>query len=161
MKLTIKNITSNALLAATYVVLTMATFPISFLGIQFRIAEILILLCFFRKDYVFGCTIGCVIANLFSSIGLVDVLFGGLATLISCLLICFCKRLWLACIFPVVFNAFIVGFELFYFLKEPFWISTSLVAIGELTIMILGYILFSLLKSKTKILIRLGANQNI
>ena len=86
-KITTKDIVSNALIAALYVVLTLITYPISFLGIQFRFAEILVLLCFFRKDYSIGLIIGCAIANLASSIGLVDVGFGTAATVVACVCI--------------------------------------------------------------------------
>lgn len=161
MKITIKNIVSNAIIAAAYFVLTMASYPISFLGIQFRVAECLILLCFFRKDYVIGCTLGCIIANFFSSIGFIDVLFGSIATLLSCLAICICKHLIAAIFMPVVFNAFVVGFELYHFLNEPFWISVGLVAMGEMVVMIFGYVVFSLLKKNKKLLVGLGANHNL
>lgn len=161
MKIKTRNIVSNAIVAAAYFVLTLATYPISFLGIQFRVAEILILLCFFRKDYLIGCTLGCIIANLFSSIGFIDVLFGSIATLLAGLAICFCKHLIVAIFMPVIFNAFIVGFELYHFLAEPFWISVGLVALGEMVVMILGYVVFSLLKKNKNILIGLGANQNL
>ena len=159
-KITTKDIVSNALIAALYVVMTLITYPISFLGIQFRFAEILVLFCFFRKDYSIGLIIGCAIANLTSSIGLVDVGFGTLATAIACGCIIFCKHLAIACIFPVVANAFIVGFELYQFLGLNFWISVGQVAIGEATVMIVAYIIYTLLKRKPKFYDLIGANQN-
>ena len=160
-KITTKDIVSNALIAALYVVLTLITYPISYLGIQFRFAEILVLLCFFRKDYSIGLIIGCAIANLASSIGLVDVGFGTLATLLACLGIIFCKHLAIACIFPVLTNSFIVGFELYQFLGLPFWLSVGEVAIGEATVMVVGYILFMILKRRKTFFDSIRANQNI
>lgn len=161
MKITTKDIISNALIAALYVVLTLITYPISFLGIQFRFAEIMVLLCFWRKDYSIGLIIGCAIANLASSIGLVDVGFGTLATLIACVGIMFMKQLAIACIFPVVANAFIVGFELWKFLDCPFWLSVGQVAIGEFTVMVVGYILFMVLKRRKTFFTAIRATQNI
>ena len=161
MKITTKDIISNALIAALYVVLTLITYPISYLGIQFRFAEIMVLLCFFRKDYAIGLIIGCAIANLASSIGIVDVGFGTLATLIACLGIIFMKQLAIACIFPVISNAFIVGFELWKFLGLPFWLSVGEVALGEFVVMVVGYILFMVLKRRPNFFNAIRANQNI
>ena len=161
MKITTKDIIANSLIAALYVVLTMITYPFSYMGIQFRVAEIMVLLCFFRKDYVFGLVIGCAIANLPSAIGLVDVGFGSLATLIACLGIMFMKNLGIACLFPVVSNAFIVGFELWKFLGLPFWISVGEVAIGEFAVMVVGYIFFMLIKRRKGFFDTIRANQNI
>ena len=161
MKITTKDIIANALIAALYVVLTLITYPISYLGIQFRFAEIMVLLCFWRKDYAIGLIVGCAIANLASSIGLVDVGFGTLATMIACLGIIFMKQLAIACIFPVVSNAFIVGFELWKFLGLPFWLSVGQVALGETVVMIVGYVLFMILKRRKTFFDNIRANQNI
>ena len=161
MKVTTKDIIANALIAALYVVLTLITYPISYLGIQFRFAEIMVLLCFWRKDYSIGLIIGCAIANLASSIGLVDVGFGTLATVIACVGIMFMKQLAIACLFPIVANAFIVGFELYQFLGLPFWLSVGEVAIGEATVMVVGYVLFMVLKRRNKFFEVIRANQNI
>ncbi len=64
-----KKIIRIAVVAALYAVLTLALSWISFNSIQFRVAEILIILCFFRKDYVYSLVIGCAIANCFSPMG--------------------------------------------------------------------------------------------
>ena len=161
MKITTRDIISNALIAAIYVVLTLITYPVSFLGIQFRIAEVMVLLCFFRKDYAIGLVLGCAIANLTSTIGLVDVGFGTLATLLTCLCVMFCKQLAIACIFPVLFNGFIVGFELWKFLGEPFWMSVGTVALGEFAVMVVGYIVYMILKRRPNFFENIRANQNI
>lgn len=161
MKITTRDIIVNSLIAAVYVVLTMITYPFSYMGIQFRVAEIMVLLCFFRKDYAFGLVIGCAIANLPSAIGLVDVGFGSLATLIACLGIMFMKNLGIACLFPIVSNAFIVGFELWKFLGLPFWISVGEVALGEFAVMVVGYIFFMLIKRRKGFFETIRANQNI
>lgn len=145
----VRTITSNGLVAAIYFLLTFATSSFSFLGIQVRLAEILVLLCFFRRDYTFGVTLGCVIANLLSPIGMWDVLFGSLATLLSCLLISFSKHLFIASLFPVVINAFVVGAELYFLLAEPFWLNAGLVAAGEfLAVSLIGYLLFLMVGKK-------------
>ncbi|MEA5061385.1 MAG: QueT transporter family protein [Erysipelotrichaceae bacterium] len=161
MKITSKDIVYNAMICALYVALTIISIPISFYGLQFRIAEILVLLCFFNKKYVIGITLGTAIANLASPIGLVDVGFGTLATFLACIVIIFMKKLAIAAIFPVLFNSFIVGFELWWVLNEPFWISVAQVAIGELGVMIVAYIIFTFLKKRKDFQIIVNASQNV
>lgn len=160
-KFTTRDLIANSMIMAVYVVLTMVTYPVSFLGIQFRIAEIMVLLVFFRKDYAIGLVLGCAVANLPSAIGLVDVGFGSLATALACVCIMFSKQLAIACLFPILFNAFIVGFELYQFLGLPFWLSTAEVAIGETAVMIVGYIFFMLIKRRKGFFTTIRANQNI
>ena len=82
----IKNITLLSLIAALYVVLSLVLAPISFGIVQFRIAEVLVLLCFFKKEFCISLVVGCFITNLFSPFGL-DILFGTLHTLISVIFI--------------------------------------------------------------------------
>lgn len=156
----IEIISYNSTIAALYVILTYITFPISYGQIQFRFAECLILLCFFRKDYIFGLTIGCAISNLLSTIGLFDVLFGSLATFLSCLFIIYSKHLLIAIIFPILFNSVIVGFELFWLLKEVFWLSCLFVGLGELGVMLISYIIYFSLRKKESFYSFIRANQN-
>jgi len=157
----IKILTRNAIIAALYVALSLITYPISFLSVQFRLAEVLVLLCFFRRDYVIGITLGCLITNAFSPLWPWDMLFGTLATLISCLAISYVKQLWLACLFPIAVNAFAIGFELWRFMQTEFWISTLYVAIGELIVMFVGYILVWILKRRKHFYELIRANRNI
>ena len=160
-KFTTKDLLANSMILALYVVLTYITYPISYMGIQFRVAEIMVLLVFFRKDYAIGLILGCAVVNLPSGIGLIDVLFGTMATALACICIMFCKQLAIACIFPVLFNAFIVGFELYQFLGLPFWISVAEVALGETVVMIVGYIFFMLIKRRKNFFNTIRARQNL
>ncbi|MGX7111822.1 QueT transporter family protein [Gemella cuniculi] len=77
---TIKVLTVQALIAAIYVVLTVAIAPFSYGAIQFRISESLSQLVVFSKKYWFPITLGVAIANIFSPLGIVDVFFGTLGT---------------------------------------------------------------------------------
>lgn len=160
MKVDVKVITRNALIAAVYVALTLLTYPISFMGIQVRLAEILVLLCFFRKDYALGLTLGCLISNS-ASFHPLDMLIGTIATLLSCIGVMFCKHLCIAILFPVVLNGAIIGIELNILLKEPLWFSIMTVAIGELIAMSVGYILFMLLKKNKRFFELIDAKQNL
>lgn len=159
----VKRIASNGIVAALYFVLTVATSAFSYGAIQVRVAEALVLLCFFRKDYIAGVTIGCFLANLFSTMPMpiIDMIFGTLATLVSSVLIAFMKQLFIATLFPVFVNAFVVGAELYFMLGEPFWLSCLTVGIGEfIAVSVLGYILFRILAKQESILRIIGATQN-
>lgn len=158
----VKRIVQNALVAAVYFILTFITSPFAFLGAQIRIAEVLVLLCFFRRDFTIGLTLGCLLANLMSPLGLPDVLFGTLATLVSCIGVSFMKQLALATLIPVVVNGFVVGAELYFVLEEPFWLNVGLVAAGEfVAVSILGYLLFFLLGKRQDFLRVIDANMNL
>lgn len=135
-----------ALTAAIYVTLTLLIAPLSYGVIQFRIAEVLTLLCFYKKDYCYALILGCVIANLFSPLGILDLCFGVLSTIFSVIGIRYCKKLWTASLFPTVSMVFI-AWELT-FVGEPFWFSLLTTAIGEFVVVsVLGVSLFRLLES--------------
>ncbi|MDD7183948.1 QueT transporter family protein, partial [Peptostreptococcus porci] len=61
------SIAKQAMVAALYAVLTWAIPSLSYGPIQFRVSEIMTLLAFYNPQYVIGLTVGCAIANLFSS----------------------------------------------------------------------------------------------
>ena len=158
----LKTICRNAFIAANYVVLTYATSAISFGPIQVRISEALVLLCFFRKDYIYGITLGCLIANLFSPYLPWDLIVGTAATFFSCLCICFCKHLFIAGLFPVIFNAFAVGAEIAVIDELPFWLIVGEVGLGEfVAVCVIGYLIYRLLKQNSRFLEIIGANQNL
>lgn len=149
-------IATIGVVAAIYVVVTIVGADLSYGPIQFRVAEALMLLCFFNKDYIFSLTIGCFIANIFSTVGLIDTVVGTSATLISAIMIYLFRkedntvRLVICSLFPVIANGLLVGAELNLVLKLPFWLSVGEVAFGEFVcVTVLGVIVFRLL-SKNK-----------
>ncbi|MCI2068212.1 MAG: QueT transporter family protein [Bacilli bacterium] len=145
-QITTKYIAQNAVVAAVYFILTIILAPYSYLGIQFRIAELLVLLCFWRPDFIIGVTLGCFLANTLSSLGPWDMLFGTLATLVSALLVAYASpRLFISIIYPTAVNAFVVGAELYFILGEAFWVQVGLVAIGEGAVMIVSYLIWLIL----------------
>ena len=155
----------GALIAAIYAALTYFLQPISFGGQQLRISEALTILPVFTPAAIPGLTIGCVIGNLSSPFGIVDIILGSLATLLASV----CTRMtrnirlknipWLSPVFPVLFNAVIIGLEIAYFLPEGItWVgfaaSALSVGIGELIVCyVLGLPLFAAL-DRTKIFLR-------
>lgn len=156
-----KKIIRIAVVAALYAVLTLALSWISFNSIQFRVAEILIILCFFRKDYVYSLVIGCAIANCFSPMGVYDITFGTIATLLSALSVAFIKRIEIGLSLTVIFNALIVGAELYYVLESPFWFSCGFVAIGEFVVLVVGYFVYLGLRKNEWFLNLIGSEKTV
>lgn len=109
MKINTRNLITAAVVGALYAVLTMVLAPISYGALQFRVSEVLCILPFFMPSTAWGLFVGCIVANLMSTAGVLDVVFGSLATLITCLCIAWCgkkgntlKTRLLACFMPVV-----------------------------------------------------------
>lgn len=160
MRINVKAIVRNAIIMAIYIVLTFITYPISFNGFQFRISEMLILLCFFRRDYILGLTLGCMVANISSPIPF-DWAIGAAWTLLSGLLLSFCKHLFVGVLFTIAINAFGVGMELFLFCNANFWASVGLVAVGEVTVLTVAYIACMILKKRKNFYKVIDANRNL
>ena len=104
-----KTLIYPALTGAMYAALTMVLAPISYGGVQLRISEVLTLLPFFLPETAIGLFVGCALANTISTAGLLDIVFGSLATLLAALWTQHTRRKWLAPLPPVVCNAVIVG----------------------------------------------------
>lgn len=142
----VKNMTRLALVAAMYAVLTVVIAPLAFGEIQFRFSEVLVLLCFYRKDYAPALIVGCFIANLFSPMGLMDIIFGTLATAAAVIPMYYMKNIYLAALLLIVSNGIIVGTELTIAFGTPIWLNMLSVAFGELVVVgIIGIIVFKLL----------------
>ena len=149
--LSARRLTFAALIAAVYAALTIALGFISYGPIQFRIAEVLCILPFFLPFTTWGLFVGCILANLMSPVGVLDVVFGSLATLGCCLCASALGRRWdgaswgkciAACLMPVVWNAVIVGALLALTAGEEEGAKTALfflygaeVGLGELVVM--------------------------
>ena len=150
-------LTHAAMIAAIYVVLTLAFRPFSFGEIQVRIAEALTILPVFTPAAVPGVFVGCLISNIIGGGILPDIIFGSLATLIGAV---FTYRLrektpFLAPVPPIAANTVIVPLVLRYGyginLPVPFMMLT--VGIGEvLSCGVLGLVLYSALKKYKHIL---------
>ena len=72
----------------------------------------------------------------------------------------FSKYLFIAIIFPVISNGLIVGFELS-LIGEPLWFSIAMVALGELGVMIVGYIIVMILRRNKRLFKVFRASQNM
>ena len=120
-----------AMIAAIYVVITLIFAPISYGVIQVRISEMLMVLPYFTIAAVPGLFVGCMIANIFGGFGMLDIVFGSLATLISAYLVTKIKTKYLVPLPPVIINAIIVGAVLSTVLEMPFYMTAIWVGIGQ------------------------------
>ena len=155
--LTVRDMADIAIVAAIYVVLTI-TPPInvlSFGAYQFRISEMLNFLAFYNSKYIFGVTIGCMIANLFSSFGLIDVFVGGGSTLVflSLGVLLFAKyskdylfnglirkdHFFFSILFSI--SMFTIAAELNIVAQLPFFLTWFTTGIGEFASLIIGAII--------------------
>lgn len=152
-RFSVKKLAKISIVAAVYFVLTIAISPLSFGNIQFRFSEVLVLLCFFNKDYIFSLTLGCFLANLFSPMAALDVPFGTIATLIAVILVYKSNNLWIASVFPTIINAVIVGIELSIAFGTPFLLNLATVALGEFVVVtVIGVPVMNIMKKNKKIM---------
>ena len=133
---TIKNIARYSIIASLYVTLSLFLAPISFGPIQFRISEVLVLICFYRKDYSIPLIVGCFITNLFSPYFLLDFTLGTLSTVVACSGIILSKKLIVACIFPPL-SLILVGIEITIIDQIPLYVSIPQVMLGEAIVIFL------------------------
>lgn len=150
-----KSLTRAAVIAALYAALTIFIMPASYGVMQLRVSEALTVLPVFTPAAIPGLFIGCIVANLVSPVGLVDVVVGSAATLIAAVLTYILRehRL-LALLPPVITNAVMVGAELYYFYNVDFSLPACMfwVGLGEMAACYaLGYPLSLLLDKHREI----------
>lgn len=145
-------IVKTSIIAATYASLVIILAPISFYAVQVRVADALLalpILNYFGFSSVIGLTIGCILANLFSPFGLLDVVFGTIANFSASLIawligrvsrrVCL-KTVVLTTILQSLIIALFIGYGLLHLLlNEPLSIALLGVFIGSIiSISILG-----------------------
>lgn len=153
-------IVRTAIVAALYAVLTMAMAPISYGMIQFRLSEVMTLLAFINPVYIAGLTLGTLIANIASQLGMADMVFGTLATFLSVFFMSKCKNIWVASLWPSVINGVIIGAMIYVlgFVPEGFGLPAAIgfVAVGEFAVVtLIGVPVFKYLILKQDRLIRM------
>ncbi|MBR6737234.1 MAG: QueT transporter family protein [Clostridia bacterium] len=159
-KPTSKQVANAGIISAIYIALSLIFYPISYGGVQVRISEALSLLPLFFPESVLGLTVGCLISNLFGN-GLLDVVFGTLATLLSATLTYFIGtkikseplKITVGGIFPVVINAVIVPFTFLAVteLKSLYLINAVQVFLGQaISVYALGIPIYLAIKKSKK-----------
>lgn len=142
----VKKIARAAIVGALYAALTLAAAPISFGLVQFRISEALCVLPWIIPEATWGLFVGCLLSNVIGGYGMIDIVFGSLATLIAGLVTARMKKKWLACLPPVISNAIIVGAVLSVAIGVSYPVSAAYVFLGEAVVLyVLGLPLLILL----------------
>lgn len=139
----------SAIIAALYAALTLMLPALSFGAVQCRLSEALTLLPLVLPQSVPGLFVGCVVANLLSPVGIWDVLFGSLATLLAALgTYALRKKPLLAAACPVISNGLIVGVMLSIVYSLPAVLTIIQVAAGEILAVAVGYVLLRAFKGR-------------
>ncbi|MBQ7505256.1 MAG: QueT transporter family protein [Ruminococcus sp.] len=162
-------IVQGAAIAALYAVLTIAQNLLlpgsASWAVQFRVSEAMTVLAFFMPAAIPGLTVGCVLANISSvtaGLGLYDMVFGSIATLLAALCMYALRNVklkdvpFVGLLMPAVFNGLIIGFEIdFFFIGSmsfnfaDFLVQGGFVALGELVVLfVLGLPLTLIIKKQ-------------
>lgn len=133
----------SAIIAAIYAASSIFIGPLGYSWIQLRIGEALTPLpLILGFPAVMGLTIGCLITNLTSPVGLPDLIIGSALTFSAAVLswkLSF-NKLHLACMYPILINAIGVSSYLSIFFGVPYFFTVLTVGLGEsITILFIGY----------------------
>ena len=155
MNMSVRKLTRAAIVAAIYTVLSYfaSIFGLAFGPIQCRFSEALCVLPFFFPETIWGLFVGCVLTNLLSAYGAVDVVFGSLATLLAALCTARAGKRWLAPLPPVITNGLIIGAVISWYevgFGAGYWAAFAYngltVAVGEaIACYVLGMLMLRLL----------------
>lgn len=158
-------ITRTALIAAAYAALTYLFAGLSYEQLQFRVSEVLVLFAFIEPRYGLGLLLGCVLANLGSPLGIIDIVVGSFATLLAIMFIVQVRKqlgynkkaLLIASLGPVISNALLVGLELTYLFNTPFLWNAFYVAVGEFAVVtLLGTVIVNSIMKNNALIERLN-----
>ena len=142
----------TAITAALYIALGYIFQPISFLGLQFRVAELIVGMCIlFPWEGLIGNVIGVFFVNLSSPLGAID--------LISCIVnvpalyfIVFLRNKkflkYLGGVLYAIIISIYVAIILNYVFGAPIWLMFLQVLIAEIILATLGILLFDIVKMK-------------
>lgn len=137
----------QAAVAAIYMVLTIVLSGISYGPLQFRVSEVMTLLPFYNKEYIWGITVGCILANIASPFGIMDIIVGSFASFLAAVIMSRMKNIWLASLMPAITNI-LVGVQIALMSSEPlnFFVVTGQIMLSQFIIVtIIGVPLFKVL----------------
>ena len=125
-RFTTKQLTTAGIIAAIYTAMSLlsSVFGIAYGPIQCRFSEALTVLPFFLPEAIPGLFIGCIVTNLMSTVGPLDLILGSLATLLAALWTARVRKYWMAPLPPVLCNAVIIGAMIAWYevgFTEAFW----------------------------------------
>ncbi|MBQ7200911.1 MAG: QueT transporter family protein [Eubacterium sp.] len=144
----IYDITFAAMVAALYVVLTLASnsFGLASGVIQVRLSEALCILPYFTPAAIPGLTVGCLLSNWITGCALPDIIFGTLATLIGALGSYALRQYkFLVPLPPIISNMVIVPWVLRFAYDVPDSIPYMMVTVGAGEVIACGVLGLALL----------------
>ncbi len=143
----VRYITKAAVIAVLYVVLTYVMGLMSFNPLQLRLSEGLTILPLIEPAAIPGLFVGCILANLQSPFGIIDILGGSLVTLLAAFLTSKAKNFWMGTLPPIILNALFVSIWVSYFAKTPYLITAGGIALGEgISVIAFGYVIYNIYK---------------
>ena len=155
-RFTTRQLATAGIIAAIYTVMSMlaSVFGIAYGPIQCRFSEALTVLPFFLPEAIPGLFIGCLVTNLMSTVGPLDIIFGSLATLLAALWTRRMPNKYLAPLPPVICNGIIIGAMIAWYevgFTGAFWASFAFnactVALGEaIACYVLGLLLLQVME---------------
>ena len=165
MKKNTEYLATAGVIAAAYTALTVLLQPISYGAVQLRVSELLTVLPVYFPAAIPGLTVGCFLSNLIglagNPAGAWDLLCGTGATALAAISTYALRRFRigklpvLATLPPVLFNALIVGTELYVLYGGfPLWMHILWVGIGQLGACVVGGLLLAAVLQKSKLVKR-------
>lgn len=143
------------IIAAIYTALSMlsSVFGIAYGPIQCRFSEAMTVLPFLIPEAIPGLFVGCLLTNLMSTVGPLDIVLGSLATLLAALWTRRMPNKYLAPLPPVLCNAVIIGAMIAWYqvgFSSGFWgafaFNALTVGVGEaIACYVLGLLLLHIL----------------
>jgi len=150
-KFTSKSLALIVVLGALYAALTVVLAPVSYGPVQVRVAEVLKPAIFFWPlEGTIALVIGVIAANLFSPIGISDVIQAVPGVIVQGVLVyLFAKKLWHSTLIISAAVALWVGTYLWYMFKLP-WVAivTSVLAGEIIAVVVLGLPLWTAIKAR-------------
>ena len=150
-----RQLATAAIIAALYTVMSLmsSVFGLTYGAIQCRFSEALTVLPFFLPEAVPGLFVGCLVTNLMSTVGPLDIILGSMATLLAALWTAKMPNKWLAPLPPVICNAVIIGAMIAWYeagfgpgFGAAFAYNAGTVGIGEaIACYVLGMLLLAIL----------------
>ena len=147
-----RTIAITGITAAVYLAITLLIAPIGFDAVQFRLSEVMVLLCYINPAFGPGLILGCALANCFSPFFIIDIFTGTLATAFVVFMTKRTKSLFVATLWPTVSGLIIaVGITLAY--HTPYWLNAAMVMIGQFVVVtVIGYPLFKVMMKNERLM---------
>lgn len=149
-----KNLAQMSIIAAIYIAVSLMLSGLSFGAIQIRPAEMFNHLAIYKKKYIIAIAIAVFIVNLFSPLGVIDVVVGTLSTLLTMTSIHYVTKMfknevvkYVASTILGVVLMFPIAIEVAYIYHLPFLITYLTIMLGEFIAMgVGGFVMYEINK---------------